>query len=175
MRHVLLAGLAACGFAMGAAPASAQGYVPQAVKKSVNLDDLKAVVGSFEGHAVEEDHVFDDGSDKDVSLRAHDKDGLKYILVGTACDTAGVTGCQGVMMQVRYEQKSIDYKQLAKANYDNAATSVWFDQDSETLGVTRYVVLDYGITMQNLRENLNVLLDVVGNVIDEATASESAK
>lgn len=172
MRRILAAALVLSSFGLGAAPAGAQTYVPQAVKKSVTLGDLRAIVGSFKDHKVEEEKVFSGESD-DISLRAIDETGLKYLLIGTACETNGVSGCQGVMMQVRFDQSKdeVDYKKINAANYAYAAAGTWYDEESATLGVTRYVVLDYGVTMQNLRENLNVLLDLVGDVTEIAVPS----
>lgn len=149
---------------------AAPAYDPQALRTSVSLDDLRAIVGSMPGHKVEEEHVWGEGeAAEDISLRGVDADGLKYLLVGTACSTAS---CKGVMMQVRYEVDAIDYEQLAKASLNSASISIWFDKDDKTLGVTRYVILDYGITMKNLRENLSVLIELAGDAASAALGDE---
>lgn len=135
-----------------AAPAAAQEYDAQTVKLSVTTADLSAVVGSL-GHEILEV----DESEKMVVAR--DKDGVIYFLFGTACDVGGVSGCQGIMMQVRYDlPPEVTFETLARANFDQAALNTWADFEQKTLGVTRYQVLDYGATMANIRENVSVML-----------------
>ncbi|MAK99547.1 MAG: hypothetical protein CL805_10585 [Citromicrobium sp.] len=144
-----------------AAPASAQDYAPQRVVASVDTDDLKAIVGSL-------DHtLLNEGQFGDVSVGAESEDGTKYVLIGTACDVGDVAGCQGVMMQVRFDPVStITDSDLARANLNEAAVLTWRDTSDGTIGVTRYVVLDYGVTMKNLRENVRVLLGITPLVVE---------
>ena len=146
---------AAAAFALAgvvAAPAAAQEYDAQTVKLSVTTADLSAIVGSL-GHEVIE------VVDEEQMVVARDKDGVTYFLFGTACDAGGVSGCQGIMMQVRYNlPPGVTYETLAKANFDQAALNTWADFEDKTLGVTRYQVLDHGATMANIRENVSVML-----------------
>ena len=149
------------GSALIAAPASAQDYAPQRVVAAVDTDDLKAIVGSL-------DHtLLNEGQFGDVSVGAESEDGTKYVLIGTACDVGDVAGCQGVMMQVRFDPVStITDSDLARANLNEAAVLTWRDTSDGTIGVTRYVVLDYGVTMKNLRENVRGLLGITPLVIE---------
>ena len=160
--HLLVASIVLAGGNVAAAPAArAQGYSAERLVKSVDLDDLKAIVESL-GHRVSEQGKFGD-----VSLSATDAQETNYILIGTACDANGVPGCQGVMMQVRFDpDESVDAESLARANLSQAAVNTWRDPANGTIGVTRYVVLDHGITMANLRENVNVLLSLTPSVVD---------
>ncbi|HUD29288.1 MAG TPA: hypothetical protein VMQ93_10480 [Novosphingobium sp.] len=170
MRRIVLAVLATLGCALAPLPAAAQVYEARALRMSVNLNDLKAVVASLPGHKVEAERIWADGDEADVSLRAVDADGLIYVLVGTACEPSG---CSGVMMQVRYDCDTVDYARLNKANTDRASIAMWYDEDAKMLGVTRYVILDHGVTMQNLRENLVVLLDLAGSAVDAVIGEEA--
>ena len=149
------------GSALMAAPASAQDYAPQRVVASVDTDDLKAIVGSL-------DHtLLNEGQFGDVSVGAESEDGTKYVLIGTACDVGDVAGCQGVMMQVRFDPVStITDSDLARANLNEAVVLTWRVTSDGTIGVTRYVVLDYGVTMKNLRENVRVLLGITPLVVE---------
>ena len=71
------------------------------------------------------------------------------------------------MMQVRFDPVStITDSDLARANLQEAAVLTWRDTSDGTIGVTRYVVLDYGVTMKNLRENVRVLLGITPLVIE---------
>jgi len=141
------------------APASAQTYAPSRIMKGAKMDDLRAIVASYEHEIVQED-IFDT-----PSLAARDENGTIYLLSGTACDDQAL-GCQGVNMQVRFDLAEVDYALVNQLNMDEQAVNVWFDSDSSTLGVTRYVVLDHGITMENLRENVSVLLGIAAIVAE---------
>jgi hypothetical protein len=100
-----------------------------------------------------------------VSVAAQTESGTNYLLIGTACNVGDVAGCQGVMVQIRFDaDASIADERLLRANLAQAAVNTWRDQ-SGTIGVTRYVVLDHGITMANLRANVLVLLGLAPSVV----------
>ena len=125
------------------------------IVKTVNEADLRALVLT-EGHTVDAMHPFES-----PSVRGKTKDGLLFVLIGTACDIEGVPGCQGVMMQVRFDSDdTVTVAGINQANLKEAALSTWWDKEEKTVGFTRYVVLDDGITWLNLRQNLRVLIDV---------------
>jgi len=149
---------AAGALALGslAAPALAQDYVADEVKKSVITADLAAIAGSL-GH-----QVIEQGEGDEVLIIAEDANRLKYALVGTACETNGVSGCQGVMMLAQFDlPPAATYETVAKANLQYVALNIWVDFEQKSLGFTRYVVADHGVTMANIRENVNVLLGLV--------------
>ena len=63
------------------------------------------------------------------------------------------------MMQVRYDANdSTTLEGMNNANFKQAALSSWWDKSGKTIGFTRYVVLDDGVTWMNIRQNLRVLL-----------------
>lgn len=160
--------MAACALALAAAaPASAQDYAPERVKPSIVTADLAAVVGSL-GH-----QVIEEGEGDEVLVLAEDADQLRYILLGTACDMDGVAGCQGVLMQVQFDMPpATTYESVAAANLNFAALNVWVDMEQKSLGFTRYVVLDKGVTMANLRANVEVLLALVAEAYPVAAGEE---
>ena len=162
-KFVAAAGMAA---AVISTPALAETtYNPDRIVKSVENDDLIAIVKSL-------DHEIVQIADDSRLVGAKEKDGLSYILIGTACDANGVSGCQGVNMQVRWSGSSgMTDANLAEANLEYAAITSWYLPDTDSLGFSRYVVLDYGITMANLRENLKVLLAVAPRAKAIATGS----
>ena len=131
---------------------------PTSIIKSVTEADLRALVLA-EGHTVDAIHPFEA-----PSVRGKTKDGLLFVLIGTACDKEGIPGCRGVMMQVRYESDSrVTTDGINNSNRNEAALSAWWDKDDKTVGLTRYVVLNDGITWMNLRQNLRVLISVQAN------------
>jgi hypothetical protein len=154
--------------ALAAAPLAAQDYDAARVKKSVTQADLLAVVGSL-GH-----QVIEEGKDGEVLVIAESPDQITYFLFGTACDVNNVPGCQGIMMQARFDlPPSTTPETLAAANMDQAALNTWADFTEKTLGFTRYQVLDDGVTMANIRANVDVLLSLIPEAYPVA-AGESA-
>lgn len=150
-----------------ATPAAAQDYEATRVVSSVDQADLAAIVTSL-GHKVKEL-----GKNGETYVGAETEDGLIYLLFGTACDVNGVPDCQGVMMQVRYDlPEKTTLKTLAKTNDGQAAISVTADFEAKSLIFTRYHVLDYGVTMANIRENVNVLLAVTDDAYPMAAGQE---
>nr|WP_321441823.1 YbjN domain-containing protein [uncultured Hyphomonas sp.] len=137
-------------------PASAQEFSADTslanddrVVRSVSLEDLKAIAVS-EGHTITEV-----GGEGDISLRATNSDGLIFHLIGTACDTEYAEGCLGMMVQVRYDSdEDVTAEKVNDANLAYAAVSTWWDKDGETLGITRYIILDGGQRMENVKINL---------------------
>lgn len=151
--------LAASGLS-AAAPAAAQDYSPSRMIRAVDTADLKAIVTSL-GHELKGEGEFGN-----VSVSASSDSGTNYLVVGTACDVGDIAGCQGVMMQVRFDADSdITDQALLQANLTQAAVNTWRDS-SGTIGITRYVVLDHGVTMANLRENVAVLLSLTPSVVE---------
>lgn len=136
--------------------------------KSVNLQDLQAIL-------VEEGHTINStGDDGAVSIRATDTagTGLIFNIIGTACATEMSADCLGINMQVRYDADGKEtLERINDANNMWAATSAWYsaggtDGNSPTVGVTRYVILDGGMTVLNIKDNLSNLLAIAPQVAD---------
>ena len=164
-RHWAIA--AALAIAGAAAPAAAQEYQADRVVMAVSQADLAAIVTSL-GHKIRET-----GKPGETYLAAESEDGIIYLLFGTACDANGVPGCQGVMMQARYDlPEATTFETLAKANDQLAAITATADFAEKSLIFTRYHVLDYGVTMANIRANVDVLLGLVGDAYPVAAGEE---
>lgn len=129
---------------------------------SVSLQDLQTLL-TEEGY-----DVTSTGDEGEVSIRAVDTDGtgLVFNLIGTACEVEGNDGCLGIHMQVRYDAYGDESLQrINDANLMWPATSAWFselgvDDTGPTVGISRYVILDRGITVGNIKENLLNLLAI---------------
>jgi hypothetical protein len=164
---VMLAG--ACALGTLAAPAGAQQFVPGEVKKSVVTEDLAAVVGAL-GH-----QLLEQGEADNVLVLAENASQIKYVMLGTACDANGVAGCQGVMIQAQFElPTTATYETVAQANLQFTALNIWVDFEQKSLGFTRYVVLDEGVTMANLRANVEVMLGLLGDAYPVAAGEPVA-
>lgn len=137
--------------------------------KAVSLQDLQTII-------IEEGYTINStGDDGEISVRATDTagTGLIFNVLGTACDLEGYeSGCLGINMQVRYDadgQESLE--RINGANLMWAATSAWysaegFDSGVPTVGITPYVILDGGMTVRNIKDNLLNLLAIAPQVAD---------
>jgi len=138
------------------------------IVKSVSLQDLETIL-------VEEGHtIMSTGDDGAVSVRATDTNGtgLIFNLLGVACETEYSDDCLGINMQVRYDADGQEtLERINEANLMWAATSAWYSPDgtdgySPTVGITRYVILDGGMTVRNIKDNLLNLLAIAPQVAD---------
>lgn len=127
---------------------------------SIDLPELEALVTAA-GHT-----ITSTGDDGPVSLRAVTEGGLIFNILGTACGTVYAEGCLGLHMQVRYTADGHEtLERINGANLMWAATAIWYsatgyDGDSPTVGISRYVILDNGVTAGNISENLVNLLAI---------------
>ena len=157
----------AAGSFVWTGPLAAQNSDATRVVMAVGQSDLAAIAASL-GHRVTEV-----GKTGETYLAAQTPEGIVYLMFGTACDVNGVPGCQGVMMQVRYDLPAgTTLETLAKANAEQAAISVTADFAAKSLVFTRYNVLDHGVTMANLGANVNVLLAVAADAYPVAAGEE---
>jgi hypothetical protein len=136
--------------------------------KAVYLQDLQTIL-------VEEGHtISSSGDDGPISVQATDTNdtGLIFHLIGTACDTEFSDGCLGINMQVRYDGDGRETLQrINEANLMWAATTAWYSQEgidgeTPTVGITRYVILDGGMTIGNIKDNLRNLLAITPQAAD---------
>ncbi|MBX3479733.1 MAG: YbjN domain-containing protein [Caulobacter sp.] len=128
--------------------------------KSINVEDLKAIVVAS-GYEVTEV-----GGMGDVSVQAKTDEGLIFLLIGTACEVEGYKpNCLGINMQIRYDgDEDVTVAKVNQATLTYAAVSTWWDEDSNTLGITRYTILDDGVTMANIKANLTTLLAIAPRI-----------
>ena len=139
------------------------------IVKSVSLQDLETIL-------VEEGHtVMSTGDDGAVSVRATDPTtGLIFNLLGVACETEYSDDCLGINMQVRYDADGQEtLERINEANLMWGATSAWYSADGfdpeavvPTVGISRYVILDGGMTIRNVKDNLANLLAIAPQVAD---------
>lgn len=129
--------------------------------RSVTLEDLKAVL-AIDGYTI--NNTGDYGAH---SVQGVTEGGLIFDVVGTICQNEIRPGCLGINMTVRYDgDEHVTLERVNGANLTWPPTSVWYDVSEPTLGVTRYVILDGGMTIQNVRDNLVNLLSIAPQVAD---------
>ncbi len=135
--------------------------------RSVTLDDLEAVVSA-------ESHTVTERDDETSTLSAQDENGLNYQLNATACDTD--QNCKGINIIVAYELSAdVSPMSLNEADRRYAAASVWHTDTA--IGISRYVILDGGMTTENIGYNLRNILTLAPKVLTaakEEAASEAS-
>ncbi len=168
MFRYLISGLTLLGLA---AAANAQEFELRAedsrLVTSIGQEDLEAIIYAL-GHTLDGTEVYND-----ISVRGKTEEGLLYLLFGTACSEQDETApsspapaCLGINMQVRYTaDDSVTLAKINQANVERAAVSVWLskegnEEQTKTLGIARYIILDKGQSMGNIKENVRVLLSI---------------
>lgn len=142
--------------------ALAEAYTPpddKALMRSFSVEDMKALVTS-EGHTLSPQGAFGP-----FSIRATTADGLIFDIIGSACATEYSPNCLGLKLQVGYfADDSVSLARINESNLMWPPATTWYDptQDEEgpTLGITRYVILDRGMTFGNVKDNLINLLAI---------------
>ena len=138
------------------APVAAQdAYEPDRIVKVVETADLVTAVNSLGDNVIETD--FDRRA-----VIAMTPEGLRYVVFGTACDIEDIQGCRGVMIEIRFDTSpEVTAAGVNRANMNEGAILTWLDEEEGTLAFSRYVIVDHGITMANLRENIGVLRVII--------------
>ncbi len=117
--------------------------------KGVTMADMQEVVTNL-GHTVETT------SNPDKQVTAITPDGLKYSLNGTVCDDGP---CLGIQMVLTYDMNTpFTADHMLEANMTYSAAKVWGDEDS--LAISRYLILDGGMTIENIGINVTTLVSL---------------
>ena len=110
---------------------------------SISFDDLEYIIET-------EDYDLGQAFPDDVAVMAMSPSGVPFFMQGTACSADQM--CQGlhIWMSFTGEMSESEANQL---NYNYAAVSVMaFDNGSYQ--ISRYLILDHGTTMANIKANL---------------------
>ena len=153
--HIVAAAAAALSLAQ---PASARSDTD--LVHEVDAALLKELMLA-EGHAVIDETPFDL-----PSVEGKVPDGLTYNMIAADCPDEARTGCESILMQVRYdEDATVTLEAVNTANYNEAAVGTWWDKQDKTLGFTRFVHLKGGVTWLNLRHNIRLLLEAEASAL----------
>jgi hypothetical protein len=157
MDRTKLAAVAASLAILGAsaAPVAAQTYSAERVIDAVTIDDLKAIIGDI-GH-----EIVSTETDSAPRIIARTPDGLTYVLIGTACDDA-TSRCQGIELQAYFRgANKVTDEDIVSANRRFVALKASVDRERDHYNFARYLILDHGVTMANIRMNVTVFLALV--------------
>lgn len=128
--------------------------------RSISLEELQALV------AVVGDDIVSTGENGAVSVSAKTPDGLNYRMIGTVCSEEGVPSCKGIHMVVTYAASDRISDALVNAESKRTfVTSVW--QEEGQLGISRYLILDGGQTMENIKVNYQNFLSAVDIIVQD--------
>lgn len=157
MRRILTSLAALAAFA-GAASAQIS---DTAIYGSVKVADLENLVTAM-GHEYVKSGLYGD-----VSVQGRvTASGLNFHLIGTACDQPNVDGCLGIWMLVHYDADGTEsLTRINEANWKWIPTTTFYSADGiqgkPSVGVSRYLILDGGVTWRNLKDNILNFLEIV--------------
>lgn len=133
------------------------------IVRAVTIDDLRALA---EAEGVQVSRV---GNYGPVSLDAVTSDGLRFRMIGMAC-IEGNTVCRGVHFNATYGASAdVTAEKVNEISLKLLAVSVW--EREGQLGISRYVILDGGQQMANLKANLRNFLGAVPIVTEDVWPS----
>lgn len=145
-----------------ATKAVAQDIAPETdnrIVRSVTTDDLKAVVMSL-------DHIIVRSDDDSTLVSAQTEDDKTYSMQGTACN--GDKRCNGINIVMTFTRgDSVTPEGLNAANVKYAAANIWATET--VIGVSRYLILDGGMALENVRINIQTLLQLGEKTVLHAT------
>ncbi len=102
-----------------------------------------------------------------VFARAH---GGATMGVYTICADEAALDCRGVEFMAAFNSR-VPAERISEIDQSYGAISV-YKADEQTVHVSRYVILDYGITWANLLENASVFEALCGKVLEQLVAAE---
>ena len=140
--------------------------------KSVTLADLERLART--GGTVEDAQPAD-GSPYVVA--SDPSTGLRYVLYGTACNAGS---CNGIELTATWggTAYNTDMSRINEWNLSRAAVSVSVKSNSDgskSVLVSRYLILDYGQTFENLELNVSVFTAIASGLGAEFTADPSQR
>ena len=142
-----------------AAPAQAQ-----AVMTDASVADMRSVAESLKS-------VFVGQSEADADtpyIEMKSADGLHYVFYGLECTGAGAAKrCSGINLSLTFNLKSDAAAEEAAGLVDYAALSEY--TEGKDLNLTRYLILDGGVTRTNISENVRVFTTLGNNAWDLLT------
>jgi hypothetical protein len=142
----------AAGAAFAAVPATAQSYNATRVIGSVTLEDLQAIVGDI-GH-----EIVTTRTENAPFIAARTPEGVVYAIEGRAC-TDAKTDCKGILIEAAYSgADNVTDENIARADRRYAAVNASVNRERDDFRFTRYLILDDGVTMANIRANVTVFL-----------------
>lgn len=127
--------------------------------RRVGMEDLKAIV------VVRGDTILSLNTEDGPLVNAETDDGFKYSVRGSAC---GTQGCLGVNFSASYSKpQGLTDAIIAVTNQKRAAVSTW--RSGNGLGFNRYIILDGGQMMENVKANLDVFVQVAPIAYEDLT------
>lgn len=110
---------------------------------SISIDDLEYIVET-QGHELEE------LIPSNVAVMAMGVNGVRFFMQGTACNAERT--CQGLHIWMTFDG-NMSYERANEINYEYAAVSA-IVKDRAGYQISRYIILDHGTTMANIKSNL---------------------
>ena len=159
LRHILCAGLFLLLPSAALAGPATSVRAPNVAIQSLTLDDLRLLLDDLGATFIAAGRN-DAGA---AFVFGQMPDGLTFGAY-TVCGNADGTDCRGLEFMAVFGT-DMTVADISRIDRDYAAVSL-YKADDGSVHVSRYVILDYGITWANLIENANVFHMLCGKVID---------
>jgi hypothetical protein len=118
--------------------------------------EMKSILASLKVEVTDEGQT--DGGRPHIE--AESSQGLKFDIYGAECEkVGGVDRCRGLELAAVFNLEDQEDVDEALGELDYAAVSIYDDDDGD-LKVTRYVILDKGVTRGNVEVNIDVFLAI---------------
>ncbi len=140
--------------------ATARSAETSGLVKQANLEMLESMV-KRSGDTVESADLFNENTPR---IQAKTEGGMIYFLFGTACSEDG--HCKGIEAQAVFapgEGRTYDLKMANELNIKFGAVSIFLTEGGN-IGISRYMILDFGQDPQNVDLNLEIFLSISGRV-----------
>lgn len=134
-----------------------------ALIKGVTTSDMAALIVDA-GHTVEK--ITNEG--KIHHVQAKTDAGFMYFFSGQQCDaTSKCTGLE--LLSLFTAEPNVTLAELNDINTDYAAASL--SRQSERFVLSRYLILDHGMTRENIKLNMTVYQTIAGQVSEKLEAA----
>ena len=155
----LLTTISALAVASGGAFAQSD----DALIKGVTTSDMAALIVDA-GHTVEK--VTNEG--KSHHVQAKTDAGFMYFLAGQQCDAT--SKCKGLeLISVFTAEPKVTLEEMNDINRNYAAASL--SRQNERFVLSRYLILDHGMTRENIKLNMTVYQTIAGQVSEKLEAA----
>lgn len=158
MKKTVLAALAATTLALTFGVGQAQA-APTTYLTDWAPEDMKSILAEVDAKVIDEGKTAKGAP----YINAETKEGLKFVVFGTACDVGPTKRCRGAEFSSDFTLDSDEAVAAKVKSLDYVAVTIMDDGD-KTLNVHRYVIFDYGIARENLKLNLTVFLDIADTI-----------
>jgi hypothetical protein len=134
-------------------------YVADKQIDAVNLADVTAIATSL-------GHTSSPVPEKNDMVLMQGENVFKYVLQPKVCKQEGVQQCKGILVfAVINDLTFVNDSQIHDINNRFQPVKVYRAKGGQNVIFSRYLILDRGVTMANIRDNISVFLATSRNMV----------